>query len=416
MSRHALLILLFAVAPAVTQNQYNEVMRFAARDLVQTATNSSTGYSLEVPGAQPAAYMATSTTGVAAGTLTWVWYPSQLNSRLADRFVTGHMVAVRPSSATPLSDYSKTHSPQTSPGVPVYIPKFSIYPAKQRSGTATSPFGVGYDPDFSKSPLLTYNTVHTPLVQAAQADQAVIWTVTYNTKVKVASREVVLAFEWQGGEHASKARSQSLPTSWSESMFSPAHWGWAAPAPGRTITHFDASKILPGQSLTLYTSPMAGYFEDEPTVALQSDWGESRETALAGLLHPSYNPGSGLADVASKAGEFAFDVFTTAGHSGKRAMPILNLKTSVHGTATNFLGASFDLDLGDPALSLFWGDSRADGLVSSYGTFLPSKRIQVPALGAAALGTWVGVEYGIVDLGTGAVLGTTPGLWFYIQK
>ena len=85
--------------------------------------------------------MATAKTGVVAGTLTWIWYPSQLNLRYEDHFVTGHMIAVRPSTGTPLSDYSKKHTGQSSAGVPIYIPKFSIYPGKERTGTATA-FGV----------------------------------------------------------------------------------------------------------------------------------------------------------------------------------------------------------------------------------------------------------------------------------
>ena len=76
-------------------------------------------------------------------------------------------------------------------GVPIYLPKFSIHAAKARLSKPTA-FGTGFDPDFSKAPLLTYNTVHTPLLQPSQADKSLVWTVTYNKAVAVNSKEIIL--------------------------------------------------------------------------------------------------------------------------------------------------------------------------------------------------------------------------------
>jgi hypothetical protein len=408
---------LVAAPPLAAQNSHNEVMRFGARDLVQTKIHKTTKYSLEIPGAQPPGFMTKSTTGVAAGVLTWIWYPSQLNSRLEARFVTGHMIAVRPSSATPLRDYSLTHAGQKLAGVPIYLPKFSIWEPLARAPRAPVPvFGAGFDPDFSRSPLLTYNTVHTPLVQPAQADQALMWTVTYNLKVKVTQREMVFAYEWRGGEHFTKPRSQSLPTGWSESMFAPAHWGWAAPGTKRTITHFDPAKILPGSGLTVYSSPMGGYFEDQATICFHSDWGETRNPALASRVYPSYNVGSGLSDLGSKAGGFAWDAFASSVHQGKRAMPLLNVRAGPRGVGTPFLGQVLEVDPSDPVLALLFGNPFADGSFNSRGVFLPSRRIKVPALGASSIGLWVGMEFGIVDRVSGAALETTQAFWFYVGK
>lgn len=408
---------LAVATPLPAQNNYNEVMRFGARDLVQTKVHSVTNFALEVPGAQPQGFMTVSTTGVPAGTLTWIWYPSPLNRRLEDRFVTGHMIAVRPSTATPLTDYSKTHSGQTTAGVPIYIPKFSIWTPKARSPKVPKPpFGDGFEPDFSKSALLAYNTVHTPLVQLSQADKALLWSVTYNTKVKIPTKEMVFSYEWRGGEHYNKPLSQSLPTGWSESMFAPAHWGWAEPAPGRKITYFDPAKILPGSGITMYSSPMGGYFEDQATICFHSDWGENREPALAGSVYPSYNVGSGLADLGTRAGGFGWDMFTNSANSGKRAVPLLNVRSTPYNLATPFLGQTLEIDPADPLIAMLWGNRLADGLISSLGVFLPSKRINVPALGPTSIGLWVGFEFGLVDTMTGVAIGTTQATWFYIEK
>jgi len=147
----------------LAQVHHNEVIRFGTTDLVQNQIHPSTGYRLEMPGAQPGGYMAVSLAGVPAGTLTWLWYPGQQNARYEDRYITGHMIGVRPSTATPSSAYNNVHPGQPAPGVPIYVPRFSIFEPKPRSpGGPGHPHGAGYDPDFSKPPLLTYNTLHTP--------------------------------------------------------------------------------------------------------------------------------------------------------------------------------------------------------------------------------------------------------------
>ena len=99
------------------QVHHNEVIRFGTTDLVQSQVHPTTGYNLEMPGAQPGAYMAVGTAGVPAGTLTWVWYPGQQNARYEDRYVTGHMIGVRPSTSTPITAYSIVH-----PGQPAQQP------------------------------------------------------------------------------------------------------------------------------------------------------------------------------------------------------------------------------------------------------------------------------------------------------
>lgn len=408
-------IVVTALVPG--QVHHNEVIRFGTIDLVQTQTNPTTGYKLEMPGAQPTGYMATSTVGVPAGTLTWIWYPSQQNTRFEDRYVTGHMVGIRPSTATPSSAYSIVHPGQAGAGVPIYIPKFSIFEPKVRiPGGTTPPFGPGYDPDFSKPPLLTYNTLHTPLVQPAQADLPIVWTVTYNTKFKVSSNEMVLGFEWEGGEHASKPLSQSLPTGYSEAMFAPSHWGWASPGPTRTITRFDPSKILPPTSMNAYSSPMGGYFENQASVCFHSDWGELRDPQLGSTVYPSYNVGSGLSDLASTPGKLAWDVYAHPSNQGQRALPLLNLRLAPYALPTQLLGRTLEVDPLDISLAVMWGHPLTDGTIGSSGLFLPSSRLSVPALGVASLGIWVGLEYALVDVGNGSVSDTTQAYWFYIEK
>ena len=125
-------------------------------------------------------------------------------------------------------------------------------------------------------------TLHTPLLDATVADRTMLWAVTYNQTVALpqsggaqsggmaAQAELILACQWEGGEHYQTAGSQSLPTGFSENACMPVHWGWAAPAPGRQVTLFDPDQTLPGAG-TLYTSPMLGYFEAHPTLALR--WG-----------------------------------------------------------------------------------------------------------------------------------------------
>ena len=83
----------------LAQVHHNEVIRFGTTDLVQNQIHPSTGYRLEMPGAQPGGYMAVSLAGVPAGTLTWLWYPGQQNARYEDRYITGHMIGVRPSTS-----------------------------------------------------------------------------------------------------------------------------------------------------------------------------------------------------------------------------------------------------------------------------------------------------------------------------
>ena len=63
-----------------------------------------------------------------------------------------------------------------------------------------------------------------------------------------------------------------------------------------------------------------------------------------------------------------------------------------------------------------WGHPLTDGTISSSGLFLPASRLSVPALGVASLGIWVGLEYALVDVGSGSVSDTTQAYWFYIEK
>ena len=63
-------------------------------------------------------------------------------------------------------------------------------------------------------------------------------------------------------------------------MFAPSHWGWASPGPSRVITRFDSKLILPPTSMDVYSSPMAGYFENQMTIedpiALTGPWSVTR--------------------------------------------------------------------------------------------------------------------------------------------
>ncbi len=399
---------------------HNQMARFGNADMVQGSNHPSTGFALELPGVSPAAFTATSTNGVAAGTLTWIWYPSQLNTRYEDRFVTGHIVATRPASATPAAAYTQTHSGQTSPGVPQYIPRFQIHAAKARpKPTPVPPFGAGFDPDFSKQPLFSYTTKHTFL--ETRADATRVWAVTYNTKVRVPSSqqggvntEMVLAFEWQGGEHWTKSGSQSIPTGWSEKPFKPVHWGLASAGNPRKVTLFDPSKIAP--SLNLYSSPFGGYFEDKSTLSLHSDWGELRDPILRNTVYPSYNPGSGLSDLASTAGAFNWDVFSGSNNRGKRALPLLNVRVGVQGSGTPFLGQMLEINPSDPLLPALWVNPLVNGVIDARGVWLPRQRLTTPALGSSAVGIWIGMEFAILDSSNNNLVDTTNAYWFYIEK
>ncbi len=57
-----------------------------------------------------------------------------------------------------------------------------------------------------------------------------------------------------------------------------------------------------------------------------------------------------------------------------------------------------------------------DGGVAAFGAWLPVRRVKAPALGPVALGSWIGMEYAIVDTASGAVPETTQAFWFYIEK
>ncbi len=420
--QHLVLPLFLAtlLATGLGAQNFNEVARFAAVDAAQIATHPTTGFALELPGAQHSAYMAASPTGVAAGSLTWVWYPSQLNLRYEDRFVTGHMVATRPSSSTPLSMYSQTAAGQTQPGVPQYVPRFSIYRAKARSQGSSSPFGNGFEPDFSQNPLLTYNTLHTPLLDSSLVDSTQIWTVTYNLTVLIpgsstggANAEMIMALQAEGGEHYQTPGSQSLPTGFSENDFTPAHWGWATPGPTRTISYFDPAQTLPGNP-SFYSSPLLGYFEDQPTLAIRSSWAENNDPTLALNDALSYNVGNGFCNAASTAGSVGMDVFTSISHSGNRVLPLLNVGLSVHPSGTPSQGQMAELNLADPFVTLFWGNGLMDGFVDANGLWFSPTRISFPALGPATIGTWLGLEYAIINEGTGALVGTTNAYWFQV--
>ncbi len=411
-----------AAALAAQAPEHNEVMLFGSIDMVQSVNHPSTGYALELPGVSPAAFTATSTTGVAAGTLTWVWYPSQLHARYEDHLVTGHIIATRPSSATPAAAYQQTHSGQTSPGVPQYIPRFQVYAAKARpTPTPVPPFGAGYDPDFGKQPLLSYTTWHTFL--ETQPDVTRVWAVTYNTAVRIPSSqqggpnaEMVLAYEWRGGEHWTKSGSQSIPTGWSEQHFQPVHWGLASAGSPRAVSYFDPTKIVPGTNFNLYSSPFAGYYEQRSTLILHSDWGELRDPSLSTTVYPSYNPGSGLSDLGSTAGAFNWDVYSSRSYVGKRVLPLLNIRVGVQGSGTPFPPHMLEINPADPLLTALWPNPLVSGVISSTGVWLPSKRVAVPALGSKAIGVWIGLESAILDSTTGSVLDTTNASWFYIQK
>ncbi|MCB9871856.1 MAG: hypothetical protein H6837_18525 [Planctomycetes bacterium] len=410
----SLLCSLALLAAAAAQGP-NPVLRAGALELTQSARHPGTGYALEIPGAQPPEFSAASTSGVPAGTLTWVWIPSPLDRRLESRRVTGHMIAVRPTSSTPLVEYGRVQRGQTSPGVPVYVPKFSLHAAKARAAVPPlGPFGGGFDPDFGKPPLLRYDTVHTPLLPPHLADQTVVWTVTYNTEVRIAAAEMVMAFEWQGGEHMATSLTQSLPSGWPEQHFAPVHWGWASPPPARTMRYFDPKRILPPLSLDLYSSPFAGYFSARATVALHTDWGELRDPTLANLRAPSYTVGAGFSDLASRAGEIGWDVFA-AGQDGQRALPLLDIGASPVGVGFPLLGQMLEVHPLSPVLTGLWGHPLADGRIAAGG-WLPAARIRVPALGPAALGTWIGMEFAIVDPTTATARDTTQAVWFYVAR
>ena len=96
-------------------------------------------------------------------------------------------------------------------------------------------------------------------------------------------------------------------------------------------------------------------------------------------------------------------------------MPLLNVRTAPYGAPFPLLGQVFEVDPMDPFLPLLWGNPMVDGLITNGGVWLPAQRLAVPRIGPAAVGLWLGLEFGLVDLPTGEVPETTQSVWVYIQ-
>ena len=102
-----------------------------------------------------------------------------------------------------------------------------------------------------------------------------------------------------------------------------------------------------------------------------------------------------------------------AAHAGALAVPLLNVGARAP-LPTPFLGQTIGLDPLDPAIAALAAAGYLLGL--DPGGFARGPLVPIPALGAPALGTHIGVELLVLDGGGTAVVASSQAAWVRVNR
>lgn len=366
---------LFAV-PMVAQNDNNLVHCNNQNWLWVSATKHATTQQPYLPTTiTPAAFTAAATTGVPAGSHSWRWIPNSRNSRKEARLVSGYQYSIRPSAAT-------ATFPMTG-----YAWEMKLHKVVPRTGG-------GMNPDFASPPLHT-------LAQGTQTLTAFgnyFVNRTLATPVSLTFDDVALSIRWQGGEHQDTPNTQSSWGTSRENIFNPMSWGFSDPTNAITL------------GTATNTFPRMTYMEEQASIAMQSDWGMSRQVFTPSLF--GYGLGTGQSDLAGLAGQIGWDVTAGISMTGKMAVLLFNVGP-VFPIGLPFLGVTLEVNPADPVLGLLAGAGyvlTCDATGFGDGPMLP-----VPAMGPASIGTTMGAEFLMLDLAVGFV-DSTQATWSTITR
>ena len=328
-----------------------------------------------------------STTGVPAGTLSWRWLPAETNLRREARVVSGFYVMLRYAYSTP-----DTMLPLSG-----YVPEFKMHATAARSGG-------GRDPDLVAAPLVTFGETSTVFVSKGSS---LLVSRTLSQPVSVTATDLALSARWKGGEHRDVPGTQCLVGSWFDADYRPITTGFATPT--NTLSY------VTGTESCLWLS----YMEEQAVIMAKSDWGYQRRNANP--LPSGYSVSTAQSDMASAptGSLFGWDVMGGVSQAGNTAIALFNVGP-VFAASFPFLGQTLEVNPLDPALGLL--ASAGYVLTLSPNTpntkvgFAAGPKLQVPALGAGAIGLSFGAEFLIFDATLSNVTESTQSAWITIVK
>jgi hypothetical protein len=336
--------------------------------LVISATkHPTTGQPYNWPPVSPAGF-APGGGGVANGTRTVRWIPSETNLRREVQNVSSVFIGLRPSAAS-------VSFPQTG-----YFPEVNIHPARQLAAGATWMQGRQMSADFTAAPtLVVAQSTHT----FANYGNFLV-TRNLTTSIPLNAEDVVLSAKWDANGQATPINDdnpahQSFFGSFSDGVHTTTTVQFAAPAPANTLTPYNDGNS--NFSVTWFS-----YGIEQSALNQQSDWGYRRDARLPPAVS-GYSVGTAWADLALVPGQLGWDI-EAAGKAGHVAVPVMNVGP-VFPAFLDFLGLRFEVNLGDPLLSLLIGANyivTIDPQNFGNGALVP-----LPALGAPAIGTTIGV-------------------------
>ncbi len=372
------------MATVAAQTQNNNAVQRSNQNWSYTQGNHPTTNNL-IPTVRtmPPEWAATATTGVPAGTLTWRWIPKEANMRREARRVSGFEFGIAPSPAT-----------ATFPSAG-YFPEMKMHAARARTS------GTGMEPDLSVPPLLTVTRAGLTFPQFG----LYIASSTATTVANVNALDLVLSLKWEGTEHTNVPGKQGTLSSASESAYAPDSFGFVSPTNVITVGS------TPGPQPTW---PTINYYEEAPVVNAQSDWGQLNDLTRTPPLF-GYGLGTAQGPLATTATRIAFDVEGGATNAGRFAVPLFNVGP-VFPISIPALGVTLEVNLADPALTLLGAafGLQLNGPGTSAG-FGDGAYIQLPALGTGAIGTYLGMEFVIVDP-TAGVVDSTQAYYIRIER
>jgi hypothetical protein len=351
-----------------------------------TTPDPVTGRPYNQPIYQPPGYWSQTANdpGVAAGSSTWRWIPSDVNLRLEPRAVSGFYVWLRPSAST-------VQFPTTG-----YVPEWKLHPVAVRGDG-------GFRPDLTAPPFAVVPEASFVFATAGAARARV----AFSQAVALNAREVAFSLRWRGGEHRLRPASQGFVGTAQEAPWRVPTWGHADPQQNVTV-------VDPLSQVGQYTTLWAGYYEAAPSIVAESDYAHQRVLPSQPPLYSGFNDAAGLCDLATRDLWLGWNVDGGAANAGNWALPLLNLAPGVHGAPTTFLGVTFELDLTSPVL----GELAAlgyGGVMDHHGVY-DGPRLPIPLLPPSAIGNWIGVEFLILRADLGAIVGSTQAHWLQVVQ
>jgi hypothetical protein len=385
------LILVLGVGSLALQAQnHNRVKRNNNPVIVLGTTHSGTRHPYNWPDASPLGFRPGGS-GVASGTRTIRWIPSMVNLRREPRLVSGYMVGMRPSAATPVSAFPLTG----------YYPEFSFHVPKQISGSGTWANGAQYTADLTTAAIVRF--AQTSNVFASFSN--LVWIRTISTPVPIHQTEIVMSVRWDANGLTTPINDdspghQSFFGTYADGIHSPVTIQFASPTNVLTPIATD------------FSVTWLSYLEEAPVVQPKSDWGHRRTSAQYPAIS-GYSIGTGQSDLASLAGQLGWDVDAGIGFAGDLAVPLFNFGP-VFPLAFQVLGQTIELNVADPHLGLLAGAGYSqvlDATGSATGPWL-----LLPSLGPPARNTTIGVEFVTAKPNLSALTGSTQSAWITITR